>query len=95
MVCLVSSCIFLRWLARSLASKLNVNKNHMIFNIGDLVWLHLRKERFPNLEYHGLLVDVELGRESLYLALDGVSCIFVHLLEEVDSGTRVHVCALL
>ena len=31
-----------------LATKLNVNKNHMIFKIGDLVWLHLRKERFPN-----------------------------------------------
>lgn len=31
-----------------LATKLNVNKHHMIFNIGDLVWLHLRKERFPN-----------------------------------------------
>ena len=31
-----------------LATKLNVNKNHMIFSMGDLVWLHLRKERFPN-----------------------------------------------
>ena len=31
-----------------LATKLNVNKQHMIFNIGDLVWLHLRKDRFPN-----------------------------------------------
>ena len=29
-------------------TKLNVNKQPMIFNIGDLVWLHLRKERFPN-----------------------------------------------
>ena len=33
---------------QQLATKLNVNKNHMIFNVGDLVWLHLRKERFPN-----------------------------------------------
>jgi hypothetical protein len=31
-----------------LATKLNTNKQPMIFNIGDLVWLHLRKERFPN-----------------------------------------------
>ena len=30
-----------------LATKLNVNKHPMIFNIGDLVWLHLRKDRFP------------------------------------------------
>ena len=34
-----------------------------------------------NVEYHAMLVDVELGRESLYLALDGVPCIFVHLLD--------------
>ena len=31
-----------------LESKLNVNKQPMIFNIGDLLRLHLRKERFPN-----------------------------------------------
>ena len=31
-----------------LASKLNINKKPMLFNIGDLVWLHLRKDRFPN-----------------------------------------------
>ena len=31
-----------------LATKLNVNKHPMIFNIGDLVWLHLRKDRFPH-----------------------------------------------
>ena len=30
-----------------LATKLNVNKHPMIFNIRDLVWLHLRKDRFP------------------------------------------------
>ena len=30
-----------------LATKLNVNKHPMIFNIGDLVWLHLRKDCFP------------------------------------------------
>ena len=28
-------------------TKLNINKKPMIFNIGDLVWLHLRKDRFP------------------------------------------------
>ena len=31
-----------------LATKLNVNKQPMIFSIGHLVWLHLRKDRFPN-----------------------------------------------
>ena len=31
-----------------LATKLNVNKQPMIFNIGHLVWLHLHKDRFPN-----------------------------------------------
>ena len=31
-----------------LATRLNVNKQPMVFNIGDLVWLHLRKDRFPN-----------------------------------------------
>ena len=30
-----------------LATKLNVNKHPMIFNIGDLVWLHLRKGPLP------------------------------------------------
>ena len=30
-----------------LATKLNINKHPMVFNIGDLVWLHLRKDRFP------------------------------------------------
>ena len=31
-----------------LATKLNVNKQPMVFNVGDLVWLHLRQDRFPN-----------------------------------------------
>ena len=31
-----------------LATKINTNKNPIIFNIGDLVWLHLRKECCPN-----------------------------------------------
>ena len=31
-----------------LVTKLNINKQPMVFNIGDLVWLHLRKDRFPN-----------------------------------------------
>ena len=31
-----------------LMTKLNINKQPMIFNIEDLVWLHLRKDRFPN-----------------------------------------------
>jgi hypothetical protein len=28
--------------------KLNINKHPMVFNPRDLVWLHLRKDRFPN-----------------------------------------------
>ena len=28
-------------------TKLNVNKAPMVFQPGDLVWLHLRKDRFP------------------------------------------------
>src|SRR3990170_1293259 len=31
-----------------LAHKLSANKHPMVFNEGDLVWLHLRKDRFPN-----------------------------------------------
>ena len=31
-----------------LAAKLNINKQPMIFNTGDLVWIHLCKDRFPN-----------------------------------------------
>ena len=31
-----------------LATKLNINRHPMVFNVGDLVWLHLRKDRFPN-----------------------------------------------
>ena len=30
-----------------LATKLNINKQPMVFNIGDLVLLHLRKDHFP------------------------------------------------
>ena len=33
---------------QQLATKLNINKHPMVFNIGDLMWLHLRKDRFPN-----------------------------------------------
>ena len=33
---------------QQLETKLNVSKQPMIFNIGDLVWLHLHKDRFPN-----------------------------------------------
>nr|XP_045087693.1 uncharacterized protein LOC123495059 [Aegilops tauschii subsp. strangulata] len=31
-----------------LATKLNIKKTPMVFNLDDLVWLHLRKDRFPN-----------------------------------------------
>ena len=34
-------------LVQCLATKLNINKHPMVFNIGDLVWLHLCKDRFP------------------------------------------------
>ena len=42
-----------------LATKLNINKQPMIFNIGDLVWLHLRKDRFPNERKSKLLPRVD------------------------------------
>ena len=32
---------------QQLATKLDINKHPMVFNIGDLVWLHLRKDHFP------------------------------------------------
>ena len=48
-----------------------------------------------NVEYHGFLVDVELGRESLYWVLGGVPYIFMHLLEIVHSCICVHIDALL
>ena len=31
-----------------LATKLNINKTPMVFKPGDLAWLHLCKDRFPN-----------------------------------------------
>ena len=42
-----------------LTTKLNVNKHPMIFNIGDLVWLHLRKDCFPNERKSKLLPRVD------------------------------------
>ena len=48
-----------------------------------------------DVEYHGLFVDVELGREALDLALDGVPCIFMHLLNVACMGTCVEVGVLL
>ena len=30
-----------------LSAKLNINKSPMVFQPGDLVWVHLRKDRFP------------------------------------------------
>jgi len=29
-------------------SKANKNRYHLEFNLGDLIWLHLRKERFSS-----------------------------------------------
>ena len=31
-----------------LVTKININKTPMVFKPGDLIWLHLRKDRFPN-----------------------------------------------
>ena len=30
------------------ATKMNKSKKQLVFQEGDLVWLHLRKDRFPN-----------------------------------------------
>ena len=43
----------------------------------------------------GVLVDVEFGRKSLYLALDSMSCIFMHLLEMSHTCTCVQIDVLL
>ena len=48
-----------------------------------------------NVEDPRLLVEVELGRKALNLALDGVSCIFMHLLEMCHTRTCVQIDALL
>ena len=42
-----------------LATKLNINKQPMIYDIGDLVWLHLCKNRFPNEHKSKLLPRVD------------------------------------
>ena len=48
-----------------------------------------------NVEDHRLLVEVELGHKALNLALDGVSCIFMHLLEMCHTRTCIQIDALL
>ena len=42
-----------------LLTKRNINKHPIIFNIGDLVWLHLRKDRFPTEPKSGLQPRVD------------------------------------
>ena len=48
-----------------LVSKLNINKQHMLFNIGDLVWLHLRKDRFPKERKSKLLPQADVPSKVL------------------------------
>ena len=62
--------------------------------VGEAVLAKVYPHKISNVEYHVILVDVELGCESLYLELNGVPCIFMHLLEVVGLVTRIHVCAL-
>ena len=63
------------------------------------LWKVVLAKMYPheisNVEDHGVLVDVALGRKSLYLALNGVPCIVMHLLEMVHTCTCVHIDALL
>ena len=63
------------------------------------LWKALLPKVYPheitNVEDHRLPVDVELGRKVLYLALDGVSCIFMHLIEMGHSCTCVQIVSLL
>jgi phosphoribosyl-ATP pyrophosphohydrolase len=33
--------------ARSNAAKVNKHRKKVVYELGDLVWVHLRKERFP------------------------------------------------
>ena len=41
------TCSTIERQVQRLASKLNINKSPMVFQPGDQVWIHLRKDRFP------------------------------------------------
>jgi len=43
----------------SYMARVNKNQNSMIFNPGDLVWLHLRNERFPSRRPEKLMAQGE------------------------------------
>ena len=62
---------------------------------GEAVLAKVYPHKISNVEYHGVLVDVALGRKSLYLALDSMSCSFMHLLEMSHTCTCVQIDALL
>ena len=57
--------------------------------------MKVEPHEIANVEDHGLLVDVELGRKSWYLSLDGMPSIFMHLLEMIQTCTCVQIDALL
>ena len=50
-----------------LATKLNINKHPMVFDIGDLVCLHLRKDRFPTKRKSQLLPRADVPFKVLAL----------------------------
>ena len=63
--------------------------------LGEAVFAEMYPYLITRLEHHRRLVDVELGGESLYLALDRGTCFFMHLLEVGSSCTSVQVCSFM
>ena len=59
------------------------------------VLVKVSPHEITSVEYHRVLVEVELGRKTLNLALDGVPCIFMHLLEMCRSCASIQIDALL
>ena len=63
--------------------------------MGEVVLAKVWPHKIFDVEYHGVLVDVALGLKSLYLALYGLPCIFMRLLEMVDACTCIHIDGIL
>ena len=59
--------------------------------VGEALLAKVDPHKISDVEHHGVRVDVELGRKSLYLALDVVPCILMHLLEMVHTCTCIHI----
>ena len=60
-----------------------------------MVLVKVYPHEITNIKDHRVLVEVELGCKALNLALDGVPCVFMHLLEMCRSCASVQIDALL